>query len=183
MIFAIDVDNVLNNLQEAVITLFNERYNTHYTMEGFKDYNVENVLPMHEAIIMKKMYAEEGLYNLVKPIAGSQEALEKLINMGHQVYLVSDVIPKTYSEKTEWIRHFFPFIDEGHIVAMKHKHLLRCDVMIEDNLHNLLSGVHYNRICFDYPWNRSIRDYAYNIHRCNNWKQIMDAINKINEEE
>lgn len=183
MIICVDIDNTINNLQEAVIKLFNERYGTKYTLNDFTEYNVENVLPVSEAMSMQAMYGETGLYNSVRPIHGAQDALQKLINEGHSVYLVTDAIPSTYDEKVKWVRHFFPFIDNAHIVAMKHKNLFKCDVMIEDNMQNLLAGVHYHRICIDYPWNRDTTDYVYDIHRCSTWKQVMSVVNKINNEE
>lgn len=183
MIIACDVDNIICNLQEAVTNLFNKRWHTNYTLDDITEYNVENVLPMKQANKMKKIYGENGIYSHVKPIEGAQNALQKLIANGHQVYLVSDVIPKIYNEKVEWLKHFFPFIDESHIVAMKHKNLFKCDIMIEDNMQNLISGVHYHRICLDYPWNRKVHDEAYGIHRCNNWNEIANVVNKLNEEE
>ena len=96
MIIACDIDNVVCNLQEVIIDLFNKRYGSHYTIEDFKEYDVMNVLPTQDAIVMKDMYGEPGLYNKVKPLSKAQESLERLINMGYQVYLVTDAIPKTY---------------------------------------------------------------------------------------
>lgn len=184
MIIACDCDNVINNLQETIINLFNKRCKTEYTLEDFHDYDIENCLPIKEAATMKKMYGESGLYKQITPVAGTQEGLKKLISAGHQVYIVTDAISKTYNEKCDWIKHFFPFIDDTHIISMKHKHLFKCDIMIEDNIQNLLAGTHYNRICMDYPWNKTKHeDYIYDIYRCQNWRQIIDAVNKIIEKE
>ena len=183
MIIACDIDNCLNNLQESVVNLFNSRHGTNYNLNNFTEYNVENILSVKEATIMKAMYGEDGIYSNVRPLQGAHDALQKLLNDGHSVYLVTDAIPSTYEEKIKWIKHFFPFIDDAHIVAMKHKHLFKCDIMIEDNVQNLISGVHYHRICLDYPWNRNVTDYVYDIYRCSNWKQIVDVVNKINNEE
>lgn len=182
MIIAIDMDNVLCNLQEVAVNLFNKRYNTNYTLEDFTDYDVARNLPKNEAVLMKTMYGEHNLYSNIKPLPGAQNAIEKLINAGHQVYIVSDIIPKTYIEKVDWIKFYFPQIDEAHIIAMKHKYLLRCDVMIEDNLQNLLAKPYYERICFDYAWNRQVSDYAYGIHRVHSWNEILDVINKLDLE-
>lgn len=183
MILCVDVDNVLGNLQEVVTNLFNERYGTNYTLDDFTDYNIENVLPVKEAINMQKMYGDNNIYSYVKPISGAQESLQRLVNTGHQVYLVTDAIPQNYNDKINWLHHFFPFIDNAHIIAMKHKWLLRADVMIEDNLTNLLARPYYERIVLDYPWNRNVTDYVYDIHRCTSWDEIIDAINKIDERE
>lgn len=181
MIIACDVDNVICNLQEVVVNLFNNRYNASYTLNDFTEYDIMNVLPPQDGIVMRDMYGEPDLYNKVKPIPGAQESLQKLINKGHQVYLVTDAVPKTYGEKVEFIKRYFPFIDESHMVCMKHKHLFRCDVMIEDNLTNLLAKPYYHRICFNYPWNESKKDYIYDIYRCYNWDDVLAAVDKINE--
>lgn len=182
MVLGIDCDNVLGNLQDVVVDLFNERHGTNYALEDFTHYDVAQNLPKNEAVLMKEMYGEANLYSYVKPIPGAQNAIEKLVNAGHQVYVVTDAIPKTYAEKVEWIKFHFPQIDEAHIVAMKHKHLFRCDVMIEDNLQNLITSPNYERICFDYPWNREVRDYVYNINRVSSWKEAIGVINKLDLE-
>lgn len=183
MVLCIDVDDVICNLQEVVVNLFNKRYGSHYTIEDFTEYDVMNILPTQDAMVLKDMYGESGLYDKVKPMPGAQEALEKLINLGHQVYLVTAAIPKTYGEKVAFIKRFFPYIDDGHIVAMKHKHMFKCDIMIEDNLQTLLAKPYYHRICLDRPWNRQVSDWTYDIHRCKNWNEIVEVVNKINDGE
>ena len=183
MILAIDIDNTICNLQEVVIDLFNQKHKTNYTINDFTDYDVMNVLPTDDAIDMREMYGESGLYDLVKPILGAQDGLQKLINDGHHVYLVTDAIPKTYGEKVDFVHRYFPFIDDAHIVSMKHKYLFKCDVLIEDNFNNLIAKPYYHRICLNYPWNQSTKDYVYGIYRCNNWQEIIAAVNQIDEQE
>ena len=92
MIIAIDVDNVLANLQMTVTEMFNNQYGTNYDINDFHDYNVENVLPLQEAIAMKKLYGDNDIYNHVKPILGSQDGVKQLITSGHEVYFVTDAI-------------------------------------------------------------------------------------------
>ncbi len=181
MVIMVDVDDVICNLQETVVKLFNKRFKTNYTLNDFTEYDIMNILPTHDALAMRDIYGESGLYDRVKPIPGAQETLEKLINLGHQVYLVTAAVPTTYGEKVAFIKRFFPYIDESHIVSMKHKWLFKCDVMIEDNLQTLLAKPNYHRICFDSPWNQTNKDWVYGIHRCHNWNDILVAVNKISE--
>lgn len=183
MVLCVDVDDVICNLQEVVIDLFNKRYGANYKIEDFTEFNIMNILPTQDAIVMRDMYGEVGLYDKVKPMPEAQKALEKLINLGHQVYLVTAAIPKTYGEKVAFIKRFFPYIDESRIICMKHKHLLKCDIMIEDNLQTILEGTHYHRILIDKPWNHFDKDWVYGINRCYNWNEILEAINNIVEEE
>lgn len=176
-----DLDCTLNNLQEAVINIFNERYGASYTMDDFTKYNISECLNREDATKMNSIYSEPGIYNSVKPLPGAQEAIQKLIRAGHEVYIVTHSEPSIFAEKVEWIKYWFPFIDQSHIISMEHKWLFRADIMIEDKLDNLLSGSHYERICFDYPWNRNVRDYVYGISRVSNWNETLDAVNKINQ--
>lgn len=181
MVILVDVDDTLCNLQEVVVNSFNKRYGSHYTLNDFTEYDIMNVLPTQDAIVMKDIYGESGLYDKVKPLPGARESLEKLINLGHQVYLVTAAIPKTYGEKVAFIKRYFPFIDESRIVCMKHKWKFRCDIMIEDNLQTLIADPNYHRICFNMPWNKSNKDWIYGIHRCYNWDDVLAAVNKISE--
>jgi 5'(3')-deoxyribonucleotidase len=181
MVLCVDVDNVICNLQEVIVNTFNKRYGSNYTLNDFTEYDIMNVLPTQDGIVMRDVYGETGLYDKVKPLPGAQETLKKLMNSGHQIYLVTDAIPKTYGEKVAFIKRFFPFIDDAHIIAMKHKHLFRCDALIEDNLQNLLAKPYYERICFDYAWNRKVSDYVYGIHRVFNWSEALAVVNKISE--
>jgi 5'(3')-deoxyribonucleotidase len=181
MVVCVDVDDVLCNLQEVVVDIFNKRFGSRYTIEDFTEYDIMNVLPTQDAVVMKDIYGETGLYDKVKPLHGAQESLEKLVNLGHQVYLVTAAIPSTYGEKVAFIKRFFPYIDDGHIICMKHKWMFKCDIMIEDNLQTLLAKPYYHRVCFDRPWNRAVSDWTYDIRRCKNWNEIVEVVNKIND--
>lgn len=181
MVIAVDIDDTICNLQEVVIDLFNKRYGSHYTINDFNEYDIMNILPTQDGIVMRDMYGESGLYDKVKPLPAAQESLEKLINLGHQVYLVTAAIPKTYGEKVAFINRFFPCIDENHIVCMKHKWMFKADIMIEDNLQTLLAKPYYHRICFNQPWNQNVNDWVHDIHRVSSWSEIVDVVNKINE--
>lgn len=183
MIFCIDCDNVINNLQETVVEIFNRRNGTQYTLDDFKYYDMEQCLSKEEALDMKAIYHEEGIYNFVNPISGASNALQKLMQNGHEVYIVTDSHPSIFEEKVNWIKYHFSFIDDAHIICMKNKWLLRADIMIEDNLTNLLGKPYYYRVCMDYPWNRDTMDDVYGIERCSNWNEITAAVNKICNEE
>jgi len=180
MTILIDMDDVLCNLREHVISTYNKKYGTNYKLEDFKEYDVADILNVNDATKMIEIYSDANIYNHLTPIGGSKNVLQKFVNAGHQVYIVTDAIPCTYERKIHWVQTYFPFIDESHIISMKHKWLFKCDVMIEDKMETLLNGLHYDRICFDRPWNRDVHDEAYSIYRCSNWNEISAAVNKIN---
>lgn len=178
MIICIDVDNVLGNLQEVAINILNAKYDKKYSLNTFTKYSVSESLPKEDATNMIAIYKEHGIYDLVKPLHGAQNAIKKLIRAGHEVYIVTDSYHSIFEEKCNWVKFHFPEIDDAHIICMKHKWLFRCDIMIEDNLDNLLNGHHYDRIVIDYPWNKT-HDEAYGIYRAFTWDDALDAVNKI----
>lgn len=183
MLICVDIDDTICNLQETVIEIFNKRYGKEYSLENFHSFDIMDVLPVEEATNFIAIYGESGVYDLVKPFVGSQDGLRKLINDGHQIYFASNIIPETHSEKIAFIKRYFPFVDPSRVIAIKDKWLLRAEIMIEDNLDNLLAKPYYERILIDRPWNQWNKDYVYGVYRCNNWNEVVAAVNKINEGE
>jgi 5'(3')-deoxyribonucleotidase len=176
-----DLDNTLNNLQEVVINVFNERYGKTYTIDDFKIYNIAECINKEDAINMISIFNEHVIYDYVKPLPGAQSSLQKLIRAGHEIYIVTQSDPCIFEEKVKWIKYYFSFIDDAHIISMHNKWLFKCDIMIEDNIDNLLNGHHYDRICFDFPWNQDVCDEAYGIYRVHNFNEVLDAVNNINK--
>jgi 5'(3')-deoxyribonucleotidase len=183
MIIVTDVDGVLNNLMSAVLDVYNNQHKTSFVLDDIKTYNIGNCFEPEVAKGMKDIFNSPTIWKKVKPVNKASECLEKLVNKGHQVYLVTDNCPDTYGEKVKWIKRFFPFVESSKVVCMRDKWLLRADVMIEDNLQTLLAKPYYHRVLMDHPWNREVHDDVYDIHRCSNWNEIVNVINKIDREE
>lgn len=185
MLIVTDVDGVLNNLMEAALNEYNKKYNTSYSLKDITTYNLDDCFEPEMSRDLKEIFNTSEIWNKVKAVSGAHNALQKLINDGHQVYMATDNNPNTYGNKVAWIKRFFPFIDTSKIICIKDKWILKADIMIEDNLQTLLAKPYYHRILIDHPWNHQseYKDYAYEIHRCKNWGEVANAINKIVEME
>ena len=73
----------------------------------------------------------------------------------------------------------FPFICADNIMRVVDKSLLKCDIIIDDHIDNLVGNTAH-RICLDYPWNRDEnKDFIYDIYRTHNWREIVSAVNEI----
>lgn len=182
MIIQCDVDGVLNNLMSVTLETFNKRYGHNYTIDDITTYNLSNCFEASEATLMKKIFEEPDIWDKVKPTDGSQVGLQKLINSGNQVYLTTNNSPYTYGKKFDWIRNYFPFVESSKIICMSDKWLLRADIMIEDCFENLITKPYYYRVLMNQPWNQSTKDWVYDIHRCYDWNDVVDAVNKIKME-
>ena len=183
MTIQVDVDGVLNNLMDVTIEIYNERYGSSYTVNDITTYNLSNCFEASEANQMKKIFIEPEIWDKVKPVEGAQAGLQKLINSGNQVYLVTNNSPHTYGKKFDWIRNYFPFVEPSKIVCMSDKWMFKADIMIEDCWDTLIARTFYDRILMDQPWNQSSKDYVYGIKRCYNWDDIVAAVDKIRDGE
>lgn len=179
MIIAVDIDNVLNNLAEKTLEFYNALSDKNIQMSDISTYNFAECLPQKEADGITELFKKYELWDSLTPLSDSQWGLKALVNMGHEIYLATATHPENFAWKVEWIEKYYPFIDTRNIIRIVNKSLLKCDVMIDDCLDNLIGNM-CERICFDYPWNRDAsKDFAYDVIRVYNWKDIIDMIDNI----
>lgn len=182
MIIMCDVDGVLNDLVEKTLELYNSRYNKNIQISEITTYNFFECLSYEDAQGIISLFKEKSLWDSLKPLAGAQNAIKQLIKREHQVYLATATDPINFEWKIEWLKQYFPFIPSDNVIRIMDKSLLKCDVLIDDNLDNLIN-VFCDRIVLNQPWNQSqTKNYAYNIWRAYEWCEIPNIINNIEKE-
>lgn len=183
MRIAIDVDDVLNDLMGEVLRLFNAQCGKQYKLDDFTAYDLDRCIDRQDANQLKKYFNLPMIWDNLEPIDGAVESVCMLVTEGHDVYLVTNHQPDSYGMKFEWIRRHFPFVKPENIACMAAKGILNVDVMIEDKLETLLSGGCYERVLRNKPWNQYDKDYIRGVYRCDDWNQIMAAIEEIKKKE
>lgn len=182
MLICIDVDNVVNNFTEVLIGLYNKYYDEPISLDQFTTYNFNDCFSFKTAEALRALCSNVNTSISLNVIAGAQNAIKKLQRHGHIIYFATATHYKNFDTKVEWLRNRFPTIPVENIICITDKSLLKADILIEDNLSNLIS-FSGERICFDYPWNRSfIKDFAYDIRRVYNWDDVIEAVNRIEAE-
>lgn len=182
MIICVDCDNVLNNLAEKTLELYNLRSGKNIQLNDITTYNFYDCLPMEDADGIIALFKEKELWDSLKPLPGAQIALNKLIKAGHEIYIATATDSCNFEWKVQWLAKYYSFIPTDNIIRIVNKSLLNVNMLIEDNLDNLKRGF-CEPICLDYPWNQnSSIDYIFDIHRIKSWYEIEDVINNIEEE-
>lgn len=178
MVIAVDIDNVLNDLAEQVLVLYNRDSGDHLQIGDIYEYSMESYVKPDMRQCIESYFV--AAVPMTSPRKGSQKYLSRLVENGHEVYAVTSTLYTAMDCKAAWVMERFPFIDEAHIVRLPRKQLFRCDVMIDDYHMNLLGG-EYEKILLDYAWNQCVVDSTAGIRRAKSWKQIYQIINKIEE--
>lgn len=182
MIICFDIDNVMNDLAEKTIALYNSRNSKNIQMSDITAYNFYDCLSKEDADGIVGLFKDKLLWDSLKPLSHSKEVLKKLIKQGHQIFFATATDPVNFEWKCDWMSRYFNFIPTDNIIRIMDKSLLKIDVMVDDHLSNLTSNI-CERVCLDYPWNHnSSKDYAYDIRRAYSWFDIENIINNIAKE-
>lgn len=182
MIIVCDIDNILNNLAEKVIEVYNSYSKKKIQISDITSYNFYDCLPKEDADGIVSLFKEKSLWDSLKPLEGSQNGLKQLIKRGHHIYLATATDPINFAWKIAWIKQYYPFISEDNVIRIMDKSLLKADVIIDDCLDNLINSF-AERVTLNYPWNQNeLKDYAYGIRRADNWSDIVNIMIDIEKE-
>ena len=183
MIICCDLDNILNNLTEKTLEFYNAQSGKNIKMEDLTAYNFYDCLSKEDADGLIKLFKNKALWDSLSPTEDSRAGLQKLLDDGHRVYIVTATAPENFAWKVNWMRKYFPFFNSDNIVRLHDKSLFKCNIMIDDCYDNLVKNKLCHKVCLNYPWNRDdAKDWVHGTYRCNNWMQIVDSVNKIQEE-
>lgn len=183
MIIGVDFDNVLFPTMQTVLDIYNAQNNAFLKIEDLTNYNFYECLDSTVADKLLELFCRKKVYDNLKPLKGAVETLKWATNQGHEVFILTATDVRNLPFKEALLKKFFPFIPKENLVRIYKKKLFYTDVLIEDCLEQLTSCL-CDRILIDYPYNRDTSaDYVYDIHRCQEWSQVMNAIDKINKKE
>lgn len=180
MIIAIDVDNVLNNLCEAVLSVYNEDSGDSLNLFSIRSYYIENYVKPAYRKTFKNYFINKAVWKRIKLIKDCQQYVAALFREGHTILFVTSTEPENLKKKANWLQRNFPYVDIG-------KSLFSCpikqymegiDILIDDAAHNL-EGAKYKGIILDYPWNQDFVTDNKQFFRARNWKEIYETIKKI----
>ena len=178
----VDMDDVLEQLVAGWTAYMNDRYGTHVTPEDVHDWNMSKAFPdlTHEQVY--SAVDDDALWDLVQPMPGAAEALQKLTSDGHEIYIVTATGYRTMKAKMEKVLfRYFPFLSWSQVIVTEHKQLIRGDILIDDGPHNMQGG-EYRKILFSANHNLSFDEASVNAVRVTGWDEVLEAVEKIRQE-
>ena len=175
MIIGVDVDNVLNNLTECVLQIYNADSGDNLQLEDITSYNISRFMKPSFREKLPKYFADQRVWDNIQPNTEGFECINNLFKKGHMVYLVTATHPYNVARKYDWLSQYCEFDVYKYLIVACDKSIVQTDVLIDDCSTNLLFRQGVN-ILYGMPWNEACQDS--NIIRVKNWTEIQELINK-----
>ncbi len=178
----IDMDDVLERLIDGWVAYLNERFGTDVRPENVRSWNMGDNFP---ALTREQVYSavdDPQLWDYVTPMPGAAEAVRRLMDRGHEIYVVTATDYPTLATKMDKVLfRYFPMFDWDHVIITRNKQMVRGDVLIDDGPHNL-SGGEYRGILFESYHNRTFDETAVGAVRARNWDEVLEIITEMETE-
>lgn len=84
----IDVDNIIGNLCDAVLSVYNEDSGDNLCSENITSYYIENFVKPQYKDNFKHYFLDKRVWKRMKYVDGCREYIAKLFNDGHDIYFV-----------------------------------------------------------------------------------------------
>lgn len=155
----LDMDEVLVNLSEHIIDIYNREFNDNFDYRKNTDWWWGSVKKADRQYFIDLLH-REGVFFNSKPMDGSIDFVNKLLNEKYKVYIIT--YPQFTSqyccqEKINWIRKYLPKFDISNLIMCQDKSLLAKPnrILLDDAMQNLEEWHENNGIsvCFDHIWN------------------------------
>lgn len=180
MIILVDQDGVLANLSEQFISDWTKEYPElpYIKHEDRKMFYMTDEYPKKYKVMIREIMHRKHFFRKLKPIPGALEALNKLKDLGHDVYICSAPFTKSRycaSEKHEWVKQHLGKDWERKLILTKDKTLIHGDYLIDDK--PSVEGVikpSWTHIVFNQPYNTNSKSkYRIDWDDYNNFLELL----------
>lgn len=172
----VDMDDTMEDLLPAWVAELNRMSSASVSPEEITDWDIGLFFPCLSKQQLFSPLLKNEFWDTVLPKNGAQEYVRRLMDDGHEVYIVTASHYKTVCPKIERVLlRFFPYIRWEQIIIASNKDMVSGDVLIDDAPHNH-SAWRGLSILMDSPHNRG--SAAESCVRAADWKEVYEIICK-----
>ena len=186
MIILVDMDDTIENLGLAWVEYLNKKYDKNVDWFSIRNWDMQVSYPSLSVDEIYGALNDEDLWNKVTVKEDAVHYVKKLMDEGHEVYIVTAAWYTTVAPKVQkCLFKYFPFIQRKQVIITTNKHLIKGDILIDDNPLNLIGSECFG-ILFTAPHNLEYDDSEADLVRVDNWKSAyliiqscQDALDRI----
>ena len=179
MTILVDMDDTIEYLLQAWVRGVNARFRRDASADDVHSWDVSEAFP---GLTREQVYSipdEPGFWGTVDPVPGAAEALQRLMDSGHKIFIVTATTYESVPEKMhDLLFRYFPFLQWDQVIITGNKQMIRGDVLIDDGVHNLEGG-DYFKILMTAPHNRNYDAEANGMIRVHTWAEIEQVIAEL----
>ena len=181
MIILVDMDDTIENLGLAWVDYLNRKYDKNVNWYDIRKWDMQIPYPdLTEEQIYGALNDEE-LWDNVTAKEDASHYLKKLMDEGNKVYIVTASWYTTILPKMErCLFKLFPFLTWSQVIVVLDKHMIKGDILIDDDPLNLVGGDYFG-VLFTAPHNIEYDDSSTDIVRVDNWKSAYLIIKSYEE--
>ncbi len=131
---AVDMDEVIADFVPKHLELFNRRYSENVRVEDIQGKLLRDHRPeRHDEI--QRLIHDPTFFRDLEPMKDSQRVLEALTKR-FEIFITTAAmeVPTSFTAKYEWLKEFFPFINELNYVFCGDKSIILADYLIDDSV-------------------------------------------------
>ncbi len=193
MKIALDLDEVLAEFMEALLSFYHKKTGKLYKKEEFKEYKWWPIfgISREEAVKIVDEFHESYSLDEIKPVELAVEKIGSLLKKGDELYIITARPARFIKKAEDWVRHHFK-TDKIKIIPSGDFHEgqaanksdickeLGITIILEDSGETALQCAEQgiNVILFDKPWNKMTRGHK-KIARVSNWEEAVKEINNL----
>lgn len=178
MIILIDQDGVLVDFEQGFLKSWREKFPRELFIH-VEDRKSKSLFDDYPACLKEKIsstYQAPGFYINLPPIPGGRDAIRKIIELGHDVFICTTSMSHFENcivEKYTWVEKYFSREFTKRIIIAKDKTLVRGAYLIDDNptIEGLLRP-EWEHIIFDAPYNKNTGTKRIKSD-WSNWREVL----------
>lgn len=177
MIIGIDIDDVLNNLTESVLTVYRQDTGHQLFLNDIKEYNMTPFIKKEYQDTFFKYFGDKRVWDIIQPIYEGFDCIIDLWDKCHEIYFVTATHPLNLASKYEWLQKFIPFDPYRNLIVACDKSRIRLDILIDDCAEHFLP--YHHGYLMHKPWNEGWEDMLKEqVRPVNDWYEIRDHLQK-----
>lgn len=178
MIILIDQDSTLADWEEGFLASWKKNHPHEIAIEINQRTQFETCLdyPEHLRYEVEKTYHAPGFFLNLKPIPRAVEAVRKMIELGHHVFICTAPLSDyehCVIEKYQWVENHFGRDFTKRMIVTKDKTLVHGDILIDDKPEIIgLIKPTWEHVLFEAPYNRNHIN-GRKIINWSNWREVL----------